>query len=232
MENTLINPNTGNGPLPSPPVITLISPSFSLDGNVTIEWDPVPYADNYTVCRSACSFTCGPIATVTDTIFQEWRLTEGIYYYMVETNNESGYSLPSNPVYVVIDLPEPDAPDLDPITPNPNLEGNVYLNWNDVVDVNYYNIYRGTTPILNISTETPIGNSEESQYADIVLDSGVYYYVITAVGNGGESIASNIEAVNVDLRKIPGFSIGILLGIVGISVLSLIWIHKIKTQGD
>ena len=90
---------------------------------------------------------------------------------------------------------EPSKPILNPID-SPNLSGNIPLSWNADSNVDYYNIYQFSSPILSINSSLSlITNTIETSYLDLGLAIGKYYYAVTAINGSGESLPSNTESV-------------------------------------
>ncbi len=119
----------------------------------------------------------------------------------------------------------PNAPVLTPILPNPNSDGNVSLTWSAVNNATSYYIYRDTSPIITVNERTPIGSTPLTNYIDMVLESGVYYYAIVARTGLTNSSLSNCEQVVVILQPpIPGFEL--FWGILGILTIIVLGYSK------
>ncbi len=122
-------------------------------------------------------------------------------------------------------------PDLLQITPNPSLNGSFFLEWEEVIGAEYYNIYKDIHPILEISHRTPYQSLTTTNMTDVVLQEGTYFYVLTTVMKGVESVISLPRIVNVDfpepLKDISGYNMFILFALLGFSV---IWFCK-KQKG-
>jgi len=113
------------------------------------------------------------------------------YYYQVAAVNGTGLQGPSsNEAFALTGDVPPAAP--TGLVATVALD-DVSLNWNDnpEQDLSGYRIYRGTT---NGGPYAAIGPSQvgPSQYVDMNLAPGTYYYVVTALdGGGNESIRSS-----------------------------------------
>jgi SPRY domain. len=71
----------------------------------------------------------------------------------------------------------------------------VNLNWNTIGGATSYNIKKSTTP----GVESIIGNVYSTTSNDVTVDPGnTYYYVVTALFNGVESIVSNEVSITID----------------------------------
>ncbi len=118
------------------------------------------------------------------------------------------------------------APTLNPISPNPDDNILIFLNWDDVNGTTYYYIYRDTSPITSITGKTPIARVMLSEYQDTVPGDGTYHYVIVAGNPGGNTSISNCQNVVVELPAggIPGFSLAFLL--IGVVSIIIVYLRK------
>ncbi|MCE7735510.1 MAG: hypothetical protein GPJ54_11570 [Candidatus Heimdallarchaeota archaeon] len=91
----------------------------------------------------------------------------------------------------------PDAPVLDLFSPNPS-NGSVGLTWSAVYGSEYYNIYRDTSHIYDLTGLTPIGGTTNTFAKDFPLSKGDYFYAITALNVMGEGAPSNTQSVKID----------------------------------
>ncbi|MHA1266343.1 MAG: FG-GAP-like repeat-containing protein [Candidatus Helarchaeota archaeon] len=106
-------------------------------------------------------------------------------------------------------IPPQKAPTLNPISPNPDENGLIYLNWDAVNGTTIYYIYRDTVSITSVQGLTPIATTTNSFYQDTITAEGTYYYVIVAGNPAGNTSISNVESVIVDFPggEIPSFTI-------------------------
>lgn len=112
-----------------------------------------------------------------------------------------------------------EAPVLEEISPSIDADGNVTLEWNNIIQADSYNIYRETSIITDISELTPIANVVETYYNDSNLSNNeTYFYVITAVNQYSESNPSNIEYVTVIIITSAKSSIPIFVTLINISI--------------
>jgi uncharacterized protein YycO len=93
----------------------------------------------------------------------------------------------------------PNAPVLDVIVPNPDYDGIIDLNWNEVSGATEYYVYRNRSTIISVIGLTPIATISVSDYQDAIINSDIYYYVIVAGNATGNSSISNCESVVVDM---------------------------------
>ena len=120
-------------------------------------------------------------------------------------------------------------PFLKYIRPDPDLDGNITLFWNEVESATSYNIYRDSSNIDDVSSLVAIGSTTSLTYTDYGLSNGTYYYVIVATRDSMVSPISNCEAILVEIssepeeteENIPGYPIGLLISIIGILMASL-----------
>ncbi|MFX0101187.1 MAG: fibronectin type III domain-containing protein [Candidatus Hodarchaeota archaeon] len=191
--------------LPNATVLSTIIPNPDSNGNITLDWSEVPFADNYTVYRNSTPITeinasLTTLGTTIITTYTDENLTEGTYYYVVVAHNQLGDSSISNCESVLVDLPAPGAPVLAVITPNPDGDGNIALDWGDVTGADNYTVYRSSLLITVLNgTESNLGTVSSSNSTDLALGEGTYYYVVTATNTTGTSGISNCESVLVDI---------------------------------
>jgi len=131
------------------------------------------------------------------------------------------------PSTVSIILSYLDPPLLDSISPDPNTNGRIRLNWGDVGNASIYYIYRDNSSILSVNTSTPIHATTQSMHTDTVYVDGQYFYVVVAGDGSRNSSISNCVNVNVEISQeaIPSFNIIALLGgiVIITSVIIIRW---------
>ncbi|MCS7460853.1 S-layer homology domain-containing protein [Paenibacillus doosanensis] len=166
-------------------------------GQVSLKWSEVAGAASYNVKRSTTQG--GAYATiaenVTGTSYTDTGLMNGTtYYYVVTAVNDGGESANSA---------EAEATPTEPVTPAGPLKapegltltassGQVSLKWSEVAGAASYNVKRSTTQ--GGAYATIVENVAGTSYTDTGLMNGTtYYYVVTAVNDGGES-ANSAEA--------------------------------------
>lgn len=123
-------------------------------------------------------------------------------------------------------------PDFLPITPNPSFNGSFLLEWEDIKGAEYYNLYKDIHPILDISNRTPYQSLAITNFTESDLGEGTYFYYLTTIMKGSESVISLPGIVNVDLpespkRRIPGYNVFILYSLLGTSA---IWFYRKKIR--
>ncbi|MEJ2248461.1 MAG: ABC transporter substrate-binding protein [Candidatus Lokiarchaeota archaeon] len=212
------------------------------DGNFTLSWTDSQYANNYTVYRYDKFITeiNGSLIKITD---QTYNLNHsvtgyqsGIYYFIVEAINENGETL-SNCIEVIIIIePPPDQPNLPgPFTlssnaGHPDGDGNFTLSWTASEYADDYAVYRHDEYITQINGSVTKVNGQTSSlsYSVTGYQSGIYYFIIEAINEDGETLSNCIEVIVIietppDQPSIPGYNILFL----GLSIFSLISISLI-----
>jgi hypothetical protein len=122
------------------------------------------------------------------------NLENGIYFYYLTASYSSGDSSPSNTVEIELEIPY--APqNLSAALENGN---DVILNWQSPQTANRifqtYRIYRN---------QSLIQTTQNTTFTDIALANGVFDYYVTALYTSGESPASNIETIEIELFYKP-----------------------------
>ncbi len=122
----------------------------------------------------------------------------------------------------------PAAPEIAFVVPNPDEDGSVNLDWNDVYGADMYYVYRSSSYIWSVEGLTPIHSTSSSSFIDALPSPGFYYYVIVAqnyVGNGAQSNCQFIE------YKVPALrEFAITFGILGGAAVILIAITNLRKK--
>lgn len=189
-------------PPPTPSLNNIPSPDT--DGTFQLTWSAVENADNYTLYRSNKTITelnITVVKLVEDNIlfFDQTNLPQGVYYYALRSNNETGYSEFSNSLRIEVDYPDPDTPTLSAST-STSINGSVYFTWNAVTGADNYTIYRHSSYITVINeTLTKLNTSEYLEYREFGLTDNTYYYAVVGTNESGDSDPSNCIAIQVSL---------------------------------
>jgi len=183
---------------PPPPVLPAptISALTTADGTMTVTWDAMPGAVAYNLYGGLASGVTPANGAAYDSAVSPFTVTglqNGTSYYCVLTAvYPQGESAPSAEASATL---APSAPESITVTSGNTLEGAVYipyvdLGWADVpIGAASYNIYRDTVTPLTVTT--PLVSGASSPYRDLaVVHDTTYYYQVTAVGAGGESLPS------------------------------------------
>jgi fibronectin type 3 domain-containing protein len=175
-------------------------------GNTTVmlTWTASSGATSYNVKRSTAAGSETTISSPTSASYTDNAVTNGTkYYYVVSAVNAAGESLNSSEVSVTPAVAAPAAPTGLSAVPR---NAQVALMWNTSTGATSYNVKRSTT---NGSGYTTVSSPTGTSYTDTSLtNSTSYYYVVTAVGIGGESLNSN-QVSATPLGTITNVSAGI-----------------------
>lgn len=204
----LIRKTTSAGVLPPLPPAPAAPQSISAVagyGVVTVTWTASPGATNYNVKHGSVSggeITIASVPTNSLTYIDTSELDGTTNYYQVSAVNTSGEG-PNSAEVVAVPLFSPVPTNVTVITTNYNL---ISLSWSPSTGASSYNVYRSghTGPPYSL-----IGNTASSHYADTSVSNGVYYYyVVSAVNPGGESVKSLEVIGKAPLPPVPDPRIG------------------------
>jgi 6-bladed beta-propeller protein/NHL repeat-containing protein len=206
-----------NLPPPAAPSLSAIDPTTSTTGIIDLAWTEPALADNYTVYRYSVEITDINLASATEiaseisaaTYQDSWQV-EGNWWYAVIAHSETGTSLVSNSSQVLINLPTPDAPSLNAITPTTSSTGIIDLAWTEPVLADNYTVYRYSAEItdLNLASATEIATEiSTALYQDNWQVEGEWWYAVIAHNETGISLVSNSSQVIINF---PNASIPIL----------------------
>ena len=168
--------------------------AMSGSGAVGLTWSPVAGAQTYRIKRA--TIPGGPYTTVgttTKSNYTDSNLTNGaIYYYVVSAANSVGESGNSNEVEVTPSEAPPAAPvGLGAVSGN----GFVTLSWAASYGATGYNVKRSTSSSGPFTTLSNGAGITASTFTDnSVTDGTTYFYLVTALGPGGESGNSTIAS--------------------------------------
>lgn len=165
--------------------------AIATNGSVALSWSPSATATNYYVKRSTTSGSgYVTLAGVTVTNYTDVQVTNGTtYYYVVSASNSGGESGNSTEVSAT-----PVAPPAAP-TGLVATAGNAQamLSWNAASGATSYNLKRAT---VNGGPYSIITSLTATSFTDTnLVNSTVYYYVVSALNAGGEG--SNSAQVSV-----------------------------------
>ena len=162
------------------------------DGTVVLQWNGVSGAFGYNVYYSTQSgvtkagtkLSAGALTSCTVS-----GLTDGTaYYFVVTATNSTGESALSTEISATPLLPAPAAPTGLSATGGP---AQVALTWTAVSNATSYNLYYSTTTGVTTANGTKVTGISSAAYTVTGLTSGTpYYFIVTAVNAGGESLAS------------------------------------------
>jgi len=119
---------------------------------------------------------------------------------------QTAVTMDANTITPPVEPIAPIAPTLDVIVPNPEIDGNVNLNWTDVAGATSYIVLRSSLPITsgNVLLATVIATVTTSEYTAPNQADGTWWYAVQAKNATGTSAPSNDESVVVHKAQIPG----------------------------
>lgn len=184
-----------------------------------LSWLPSIGANTYRIKRSISSGGPYIIAGSTGaTAFSDVDLINGtVYYYVVSALNSVGESSDSSEVSVT-PAPQPPATPAGLAATIGN--GIVQLTWNEAFGASGYQVKRASSPagpFISLTTSPIL----QSNFTDLAVENGItYHYVVTAIGEGGESAPTPSIAVTPSaVASVPGG----LVAIAGNLSVSLAW---------
>lgn len=190
-------------PVPAAPETLNATPG---DTTVTLAWSAVSRADAYNIywAKTAGVVPGGTgvtkIANVLATSYQHVGLTNlDTYFYVVTAVNTGGEGLPSPEASARPLPPAPGAPTNVVATAG---DAKVLLAWSPTQDATSYNVYWSNTAgvVPGAAGVTQIPGVTRTTLEHVGLTNGnTYYYVVSAVGPGGESTRSS----EVSARPLP-----------------------------
>jgi fibronectin type 3 domain-containing protein/DNA-binding protein YbaB len=175
-------------PAPSAPTGLTATPG---NGVVTIAWNATPTATSYNIYYSITPgvTTASPqLPGILNSPYSHWGRTNGTrYYYRVAAVNAGGEGpLSTDEVSAVPQVSGPGVPGCVDVTPG---NGRVTITWCAVSGATGYNIYWATTP--GVTKGSNLLANKTSPYVHTGLTNGTkYYYRVSAVNAGGESLLS------------------------------------------
>ena len=221
---------------PDVPANLVATPGFAL---VVLEWDDNSEPDlvGYNVSRSTTPG--GPYSKINDTLiaagtYTDTGVSHGIaYYYVVTAVDDSGNESGEFTEASAVPLDAPPAPPVGLVAAGTDTE--VALDWDDSLepDLAGYNVYRSTSrggPHTRVNLALVAG----SEYTDTGLSRAVvYYYLLTAVDDGGNESgrSAEVSAITVSPTPIPGISApGTLALVLGVALV-LVWGSWLRWRG-
>ena len=163
------------------------------NAQVSLSWNAVSSATSYNVKRATVSG--GPYTVVASGLTTTNRADTGLvngstYYYVVSAVNSYGEGVDSTQTSATPVEPPPSAPTGLTVTAGST---KVTLAWNAVSGATSYTVKRSTAsggPYTSLAT-----NVTSPGYVDTGLANGTtYYYLVSAVGAGGESVNSGMSS--------------------------------------
>jgi len=182
----------------TPAVPALAAPggvsTLSRDGQITLNWNKVEGATSYNVYFSNSPNVMPANGTkaggITETSYAHTGLKNNMmYYYIVTAVKASEESLPSGETGA---RPNASPPAVPTGVAASGGDGKITVRWTAVAGARSYNIYCATEPGGARSKKGKnVSGIKTTSYQDAdVKKKTMYFYVVTAVGDGGESPAS------------------------------------------
>lgn len=163
------------------------------DKQVALKWAAVGGAHSYGVYYSTSSgvtqYNGTKLYASSAPNFTVTGLTDGTpYYFVVTALGDAGESSPSNQATATPVPPAPAAPTAVTATPGPN---SVALSWTASANATSYNVYYSTSSTIAVGGGTKVSGITGTTETVSGLTAGTaYYFIVTAVNAGGESLAS------------------------------------------
>ncbi len=179
--------------------------SLNLHSNgqlIDLDWYDIQSGEFYYIFRENSPITSvnglTPYDITDDSMYNDFIMENGTYYYVVIANNGTYNSSISNCESIEIMLyPFNEiVPELKPIVPPVDEDGKIIIFWDEVINASMYYIFRETSPITSTDGLTPIAEETSSSYYDQISENGTYYYAIVANNGSVNCSISNCESVN------------------------------------
>ena len=202
----------------NPPANVRITDTITSNSQTaTITWSPVSGAVGYILYRAnnpagPFSFPGNYVQSMTTTNYTDSGLnTNTLYAYMVIAMNAGGVSGNS----AVVGTPPAAPTGFTATTGN----SQIVLSWTASTGATSYNVKRSTTSGSGYAT---IASLVTTSYTDTTVTTGTtYYYVVSAVYNGGESInSSQVSAIPVLASSVITWAPPVNIGAAGINDVS------------
>jgi len=176
-----------------------VYPRVSDTGEIHIQWESLHGATSYSIYREIFEITdvssLTPIYTAYDVDdwvdWVDFISVNGTYYYVIVANNgtvDSDLSDCRSVEVAIIPFSERKITYFHGDT-QLNYEW-IYFNWNDIHGAQYYEIFRSTSPITDLSG-LDVFTTDESYWQDNIPYNGTFYYVVRAF-NGSISTPISI----------------------------------------
>jgi fibronectin type 3 domain-containing protein len=191
-------------------------------GETTLSWSAVTGATSYNVYYSATTGVTKANATNSVTNLPTPNCTvSGLlngtaYYFVVSAVNGSGESIASSEV-TVTPLAKPQG-----ITVTAG-DGQATVSWSAAAGATSYNIYYGTAAGVTTSG-VKVANAVSPQVVTGLANNTTYYFVVTAVNAGGESIVSSEKSATPSVApQLPPNPTGTAVSSSGVGQVTVSW---------
>ncbi|WP_371806276.1 Loki-CTERM sorting domain-containing protein [Candidatus Lokiarchaeum ossiferum] len=179
---------------------------------ICLNWNYVSNANVYYIYRDLSEISdisgLAPISVIFDynSYYDTDIFEEGTYHYVVVAGNGARNSSLSNCLNATIEFIPPIAPTLANIVPTVDIDGEIYLDWENVPFADGYYIYRCDSEVYDPANLIPIGYSGSNYYTDWVSKDQIYHYTIVAYNERGYSDLSNVVSVESLRPSIPNYA--------------------------
>ncbi len=180
--------NGQTAPAPSAPTGVTLTVG---NGQLTIGWNAVTGATSYNLYYSTVQGVAGIKINgiTTGTSYTLTGLNNGTtYYFQITASNAGAEGLASSVVSGIPQIPAPGAP-MDVTTSAGNAQSTI--SWTTVTGSTSYNIYFRTTAGVTTGNGTKITGANSPYTHTGLTNNTTYYYVVTAVNAGEESVVSS-----------------------------------------
>ena len=178
---------------PAPPAAPAGLTATAGNSQVTLSWISATGATSYNVYYATATGVTVASTTkatgLTATTYSATGLVNGTpYFFIVTAVSGAGESVISSQATATPLPPPPAAPAAITATPG---NAQAALSWTASTGATSYNLYYSLSAGVTTATGTKVGNLTGTTYTQTGLTNGsTYFYIVTAVGLGGESLPS------------------------------------------
>lgn len=207
---TIRGTGTSGGSAPATPAGITCTPA---NKQVTVTWDASDGATSYTVYykQGTTVTTASTTKVMSDSSpATVTGLTNALKYaFIVTASNEYGTSGPSG-VYTATPIAATSVPAAPVLTALP-LDEQVELTWSAVVGATSYNLYWSAGTTVTKTTGTKVSGVTSGYKKIYLLNDTPYAFILTAVNNIGESMASEVVTAVPAAAAAPSIPTGVMV---------------------
>jgi len=219
----------GDGPLSAgvsvdtgmaPAVPINVTASDDSCSNITVNWDGVVDAADYTIWRNTIDDfgSAASLGTTSATSFDDGTADAGVtYFYFVTASNASGTSGPSASASGVA-LEAPTSAPANAMAVD-NMDGTVTVSWDAVATADSYDVFRNT--IDDAGTATFVGNTTMLSLDDVAAPAGSLFYYVGAINTCGSGPLS--PGASVDTGMAPPAPVNVLASSGTCAAIAISW---------
>ncbi|MDH4198780.1 MAG: hypothetical protein OEV66_00210 [Spirochaetia bacterium] len=180
--------------IPAAPAGIAAAPS---DARVTISWSPVTDADSYNIYWGngvgLTTATGNKISGVSLPYTHSGLINGAAYYYLVTAVNAMGESAPSGISGATPSTAAPGAPTNASASPG---DSQVTISWSPVSGATAYNIYWDAITGITINSNKLSNKTSPFVHSGpLVINGTAYYYKVSAINSGGETLSPEVFAI-------------------------------------